>query len=331
MKAINAVKNGESVREAERNYGVPKSTIADSLKKKYKLPGRPGRRQIIPLEVENKIANAVKEAAKQGIGITRRQLLSRVGELSRKMKFAFNNGKPGKDWFDGFKRRHPDLSIRKPEKLTTTRARMVNPVVLQRYFTDLNEILVEFDISNKPSVIWNCDETGKQFEHDPVKILAPKGARSLVGRTTANRTNVTIMACVNAVGNVMPPMFVVKGKTSRSLHGFNTEAAPEGCMWAYQEKGWMNDALGEVWFREIFLKNCGDARPQLLILDGHSSHETLAILELALQENIHILSLPPHTTHVLQPLDRTVFGPLNTAYDSVCLEYLSQNALNTVN
>ena len=87
------------------------------------------------------------------------------------MKFAFNNGKPGKDWFDGFKRRHPDLSIRKPEKLTTTRARMVNPVVLQRYFTDLNEILVALDISNKPSVIWNCDETGKQFEHDPVKIL----------------------------------------------------------------------------------------------------------------------------------------------------------------
>ena len=52
---------------------------------------------------------------------------------------------------------------------------MVNPVVLQRYFTDLNEILVEFDISNKPSVIWNCDVTGKLFEHDPVKILAPKG------------------------------------------------------------------------------------------------------------------------------------------------------------
>ena len=117
MKAISAVKNGESVREAQRNYGVPKSTIADSLKKKFKFPGRPGRCQIIPLEVENKMANAVKEASKQGIGITRRQLLSRVGELSRKMKFAVNNGKPGKDWFDGFKRRHPDLSIRNQRNL----------------------------------------------------------------------------------------------------------------------------------------------------------------------------------------------------------------------
>ena len=93
---------------------------------------------------------------------------------------------------------------------------MVNPVVLQRCFTDLNEILGELDISNKPSVIWNCDETRKPFEHDLVKILAPKDARSLVGRTTANRTNLTTMACVSAEGNVMPPMFVVKSKTSRS-------------------------------------------------------------------------------------------------------------------
>lgn len=161
---------------------------------------------------------------------------------------------------------------------------MVNPVVLQRYFTDLNDILIRLDISNKQSVIWNCDETGKQFEHDPVKIIAPKGARLLVGRTTANRTNVRIMVCASAVGQVMQFMFVVKGKTSRSLYGFNTEAAPEESMWTFQDKGWMNDALGEIWFREIFLKNCGDARPQLLILDGHSSHETLTILELALQK-----------------------------------------------
>jgi hypothetical protein len=87
-------------------------------------------------------------------------------------------------------------------------------------------------------------------------------------------------------------MFIVKGKTSKSSHGFNTQQSPTGSMWGFQDKGWMTDALGEIWFRDIFLKHCGSARPQLLILDGHSSHETLAILDMAMQENIHILSLP---------------------------------------
>jgi hypothetical protein len=50
---------------------------------------------------------------------------------------AFKGKSPGKDWFDGFMKRHPDLSIRKPEKLTTTRARMLNPVVVTNYIVIL--------------------------------------------------------------------------------------------------------------------------------------------------------------------------------------------------
>lgn len=139
------------------------------------------------------------------------------------------------------------------------------------------------------------------------------------------------MACVNAAGNKMSPLFIVKGKTSRSLHGFNTLAAPQGTRWHYQANGWMNDEIGERWFEDVFLMECGKERPQLLILDGHSSHESLSIIELAIQNNIHILSLPPHTTHALQPLDRCVFGPLNNAYNTACSDFLNQNPLNAIN
>jgi hypothetical protein len=36
-------------------------------------------------------------------------------------------------------------------------------------------------------------------------------------------------------------------------------------------------------------------------------------------------------THVLQPLDRSVFGPLNKAFNNVCSEFLAENALHSVN
>jgi hypothetical protein len=49
-------------------------------------------------------------------------------------------------------------------------------------------------------------------------------------------------------------------------------------MWDFQENGWMDDRIGERWFKEIFLKQCGTGRPQVLILDEHSSHESLALI-----------------------------------------------------
>jgi hypothetical protein len=53
----------------------------------------------------------------------------------------------------------------------------------------------------------------------------------------------------------------------------------------------MDDRIGERWFKEIFLKQCGTDRPQVLILDGHSSHESLALIQEGIRENIAILSI----------------------------------------
>ena len=114
---------------------------------------------------------------------------------------------------------------------------MMNPVVVQKYFNDLETIIEDLNLKDKPDCIWNCDETGRSFEHNPVRVISEKKARNVVSKTSNNRSNVTIMACVNAMGCRMPPMFVVKGKTSASLHGFNTEAAPEDSIWTFQENG----------------------------------------------------------------------------------------------
>ena len=153
-----------------------------------------------------------------------------------------------------FKRPHPDLSIRNQRNLR----RQEREWWILLYWNDisLNEILVELDISNNQQLSGTVMKPENNSKTTRSKFFLWKAP----DRTTANRTNVTIMDCANAEGDVTPPMFVVKGNTSGSLHGFNNEAAPERHMLAYQEKGWMNDTLGEVWFRKIFLKICGDPR-----------------------------------------------------------------------
>ena len=49
-------------------------------------------------------------------------------------------------------------------------------------------------------------------------------------------------------------------------------------------------------------------------MDGHGSHETTDFMYLCYQHNVHLLFLPPHTSHVLQPLDLLVFSSLKSHY-----------------
>lgn len=46
-----------------------------------------------------------------------------------------------------------------------------------------------------------------------------------------------------------------------------------------------------------------------MILDGHSSHATLQVIQEARSVGLDILQLPSHTSHALQPLDVAVFKP----------------------
>ncbi|CAG2185477.1 unnamed protein product [Mytilus edulis] len=84
------------------------------------------------------------------------------------LKTPFKNGIPGKDWWKGFKNRHPEVVIRKPEKLSTVRSRMLNATVVGNYFKELQTVTEELS----PTSIWNMDETGINLEHQPAGVLA---------------------------------------------------------------------------------------------------------------------------------------------------------------
>lgn len=53
----------------------------------------------------------------------------------------------------------------------------------------------------------------------------------------------------------------------------------------------------------------------LLIMDNQESHLSLEVLDTAKESDVVILTLPPHTSNKLQPLDICVFGPFKTFYN----------------
>ena len=66
-------------------------------------------------------------------------------------------------------------------------------------------------------------------------------------------------------------------------------------------------------------------RPVLLVSDGHGSHITIDAIEYARSNEIHLLRLPSHTSHILQPLDLGVFKSFKTFFSKVCRQYMAKN------
>ena len=71
-------------------------------------------------------------------------------------------------------------------------------------------------------------------------------------------------------------------------------------------------------------------RPILLLYDGHGSHVSYRILRKAVENGITILKLPPHTSHVLQPLDVGVFRPAKVAWRKILDQFFKQSNFSTV-
>ena len=63
----------------------------------------------------------------------------------------------------------------------------------------------------------------------------------------------------------------------------------------------------------------------LLILDNHQSHISLDAIDYARENGVVLLSFPPHCSHKLQPLDRTVYGPFKRYYNNACNGWMTDH------
>ena len=134
-----------------------------------------------------------------------------------------------------------------------------------------------------------------------------------------NRENITIIDCVNASGTkTMPPTIVFKGKYHME-DWYTTLGGNDSAFFGVTERGWTNNDLGEQWARKFdaFSASTNSTKkqePRLFIFNGYESHISAQFLECLLTYSIELLCMPPHSTHLLQPLDVGIFGPLQQRY-----------------
>ena len=126
----------------------------------------------------------------------------------------------------------------------------------------------------------------------------------------------------HAAGYCIPPMVIWDRKQS-SIE--LTKGEVPGTFYGLSQKGWMDQDLFDGWLSNHFLRYAPPTRPLLLLLDGHSSHYSPGTIRYAASEQVIVFTLPPHTTHLTQPLDRGCFSPLKMAWQEVCHTFMAEN------
>ncbi|KAJ8931941.1 hypothetical protein NQ314_015103 [Rhamnusium bicolor] len=102
--------------------------------------------------------------------------------------------------------------------------------------------------------------------------------------------------------------------------------APPGTLAMANPSGWMTAEL----FVEVlkhFIKHSGSSKenPSVLIYDNHETHISIDSVNTARDNGVSILTLPPHSSNKMQPLDLSVYAPFKAYYHSAMDSWLLQN------
>ena len=315
--AVEAVRRGETVRRAAELYNVPRSTLSDKVLSKVPLKARSGPPSYLNTEEEEELTSFLLEMAKIGYAHTRKQVIALVQQIST----VVSSG-----WWERYIKRHPQIALRVAVPLSMARAMASDREVLDRYFNMLEDCLQSNRILDKPARIFNCDETGVPLNPKSLKVIDKVGSKNPSYLSSGCKSQITVMACTCAAGYAIPSLIIFDRLT---LNEAMTKGEVPGTIYGLSHNGWITREIFRQWFNH-FVLSIPSARPIILMLDGHSAHYCPETISMAAEQQIILCALPPHTTHITQPLDRGCFAPLKVAWRDICHRFSARHPGRTV-
>ena len=171
------------------------------------------------------------------------------------------------------------------------------------------------------------DETGFRIGVGKDQLVVTKRKRQQYLGSVENRESATVIECISASGDYAPAFLILTGRQHMS-RWFQVGLLDSNASISVSDTGYTNDELSLAWLRHFieYIRPRRVGFKSLVILDGHGSHYTREFIQLCNDENIVPFGLPPHLTHILQPLDVVVFQPLKY-YHTKELDLLARDGL----
>ncbi|KAK6190932.1 hypothetical protein SNE40_002693 [Patella caerulea] len=310
-RAANAVAGGQSIRSTAREFGIDRMTL-----KRYTERQDEDRQlgytpmalchKVFTPNMETDLANHVKHLADMFHGLS----------MNRCDK------KAGLDWWLGFKKRQ-NFAIRSPEATSLGRAVAFNRPVVDEFFNNLKAVMDKYKCS--PRDIYNTDETGCTTVQNAGSVVTEKGKKQVGAITSAERGElVTVAYIVNAIGSIVPPLFIFL-RVHYKEHSIRGGGGATECIGAATRSDWMNEDTFVEYLNDVVKHTkCSPENKILLILDNNDTHISLRAVDLARSHGMVLLTIPPHTPHC------SVYGPFKTAYNRAMDAWLRSDPGKTV-
>ena len=311
--AVKAIKSGKmSYRKAQEYFRIPRSTLENKVNRTN--PKSIGTPSVLNKEEEKMLVHGILRAAHWGYPLDSTDIRGIVkGYLDRagRKEKRFTNNLPGYEWTSSFLKRHADiLSVRLSENIKRARAE-VNINCVKEFFENLRESLEGIP----PENVINYDETN--FSDDPGRkhVVVKRGIKHAERVMDSSKASISVMMCASGDGKLLPTYVLYKAE-----HLWDTwqEGGPPDARYNRNKSGWFDLPIYEDWFLTValpYLKKLNGVK--IMIGDNLSSHISLAVVKECENHDISFILLPPNSTHILQPLDVSFFGPLKKAWRDV--------------
>lgn len=316
LLAIQAIKKqGKlSIRKAADIYDVPRSTLHARLHgRENRVELRANCFKLTEIE-ENSLVKWIISMDIRGAA-PRPKHVREMADLLLAIRGTTPIQTVGKNWVPRLVERHPGIVSRFSKRYNYERAKCEDPKIIKEWFNLVQKTISENGIHEDD--IYNFDETGFAMGLTATaKVItrADTGSRRCPLLQPGNREWVTAIESTGASGFSLPPMVIFKGKVFVESWA---DMIPDTWFLQKSKNGWTSDEIGLEWLQKVFLPSTFSrtkGKFRLLILDGHGSHLTPKFDEICYQNDVIPICMPPHSSHLLQPLDVGCFAVLKRAY-----------------
>jgi DDE superfamily endonuclease/Tc5 transposase DNA-binding domain len=235
----------------------------------------------------------------------------------------------GKEWSQRFLRRHPQLKTIIVRSIEAARLKETTREIVGNFFEIFKRTVEEEGILDEN--IHNMDESGNALGTiQAARAIIDSNVPMTYYAEPGRQEWVTTVECISADGDSIPPLIIFTGENTNGQ--WVPRNAPIGWHVTCNTKGWTSNDHGLKWLRECFepsTREKAHGRKRILLCDGHDSHITAGFILHCIRNDIILMILPPHSSHLLQPLDVGYFGPLKTAL-STQLDRLIRTGISRV-